>query len=205
MSPTTQAVLFSVALAIAPCGAHASTSTLSDAEWQRVLAGEYVVHPREEQRADLSLIGGTAWLRIHAPAEDVWQVITQPELYRSLLPYAIEATPDGQDVLVRHKVIFGEVTYRLRFQPNSTTHVLKFWVPEAWGALRAGWGELRVQALSADSCVVTWSVMADPDVGFLGSVFEGAVQRSVLSVPKLIQRFMATHVARPVMNVAAVD
>ncbi len=196
MSRTVQTLLVAAALAVSPWGVRASIEAPSAEEWQRVLAGEYVSHPRREQNGDLSLIGGTAWQRIDAPADDVWQVVARPELYRHLLPYAIDAMAEDQDVVIRHKVIMGEVAYRLRFEPHHDARVLQFRVPSAWGALRGGAGELRVTALDARSCVVTWSIMADPDVGFLGTVFSGAVQRAMLDVPKLLRRYVARHTAR---------
>lgn len=195
MSHTVQSMLVAAALAFAPCVARAAIRP-SEAEWRRVLAGEYVVHTQREERGDLTLIGGTAWLRVEASAEDVWEVVQEPGLYRHLLPYAVQAVPEGSDVVVTHKVIMGEVAYRLRFQPQEQARVLRFWVPEAWGALRAGWGELRVQPINDHACVVTWSIMAHPDVGFLGKVFRGAIQRTMLDVPRLIRRFMASHPAR---------
>jgi hypothetical protein len=190
-----QSLLVASALALAPCGAHAATSTPSEAEWRRVLAGEYVVHAQREERGDLLLIGGTAWQRVEASAADVWQVVQDPAFYHHLLPYAIQAVPDGADVVVTHKLTMGEVAYRLRFQPQDDARVLRFWVPEAWGALRAGWGELRVQPINDHACVVTWSIMAHPDIGFLGKLFRGAIQRTMLDVPKRIRRFMAAHPA----------
>jgi hypothetical protein len=177
--------------------AHALASTDSEPtrqEWQRVLAGEHVVRLQKQTTPDLDLIGGIAWQRIEAPAAVVWEIVTQPELYRALLPYAIDAQPiDEQDVLIRHRVIFGEVSYRLRFAPDPDAQVLRFWVPQAWGALRAGSGELRVQPLHDGACVVRWSIMADPDVGFLGKLFEGAVQRTMLAVPARIRKFVASQ------------
>jgi hypothetical protein len=170
------------------------------------MAGEFVAHPQREQNGELSLIGGTAWLRIDAPADEVWQVVAQPELYRHLLPYAVEADSLGEDVLIRHKVILGEVAYRLRFEPHHDERVLKFWVPTAWGALRAGAGELRITPVNDGACVVTWSIMAHPDVGFVGRLFRGAVQRAMLDVPKLIRRFMTrrdAQIARSAGRMAA--
>jgi hypothetical protein len=196
MSRTVQTLLVAAALAVSPWGVHASIEAPSAEEWRRVLAGEYVSHPRREQNGEQSFIGGTAWQRIDAPADEVWQVVALPELYRHLLPYAIDAMAEEQDVVIRHKVITGEVAYRLRFEPHHDLRVLQFRVPSAWGALRAGAGELRVTALDARSCVVTWSIMAVPDVGVIGTVFSGAVQRAMLDVPKLLRRYMARRTAR---------
>lgn len=196
MSRTVQTLLVAAALAVSPWGARASLDAPSAEEWKRVLAGEYVAHARRERDGELSLIGGTAWQRIDAPADEVWQVVVQPEHYRHLLPYAIDAMPQEQDVVIRHKVIMGEVAYRLHFEPHDDVRVLQFRVPGAWGALRGGSGELRVTPLSARSCVVTWSIMADPDVGFIGTVFSGAVQRAMLDVPKLLRRFMSRRAAQ---------
>lgn len=196
MSRTVQSLLVAAALCVVPWGVHASIDTPSAAEWRQVLAGEYISHPRREHDGELSLIGGTAWQRIEAPADEVWQVVVQPELYRHLLPYAIEAVSQQPDVVIRHKVILGEVAYRLRFQQHDETRVLKFWVPSAWGALRAGTGELRITPVNERSCVVAWSIMAHPDVGFLGRVFRGAVQRAMLDVPKLLRRFMTQRQAQ---------
>jgi hypothetical protein len=121
--------------------------------------------------------------------------VQQPALYRHLLPYAIDAVPEGDDVVIRHKVIVGEIAYRLRFRAHEAAHVLRFWVPEQWGALSAGWGQLRVQAVGPRACVVTWSIMAHPDVGFVGYLFRGIIQRTMLSVPKFIRRYMVHHPA----------
>jgi hypothetical protein len=196
MSRTVQTLLVAAGLTVAPWGVHASIGAPTEAEWRRVLAGEFVTHPQWEQNGELSLIGGTAWMRIDAPADEVWQVVVQPQLYRHLLPYAIDAMPLEQDVVIRHKVILGHVAYRLHFEPHDDARVLKFWVPTAWGALRAGAGELRVTPVDERSCVVTWSIMAHPDVGFVGKLFSGAVQRAMLDVPKLLRRFIAQRALR---------
>jgi hypothetical protein len=182
----------------------AASSEPTKQEWQRVLAGEHVVRPLEQERGDLELIGGIAWQRVEAPADVVWDTVTRPEHYRFLLPYAIEAQPaDDGDVLIRHRVIFGEVSYRLRFAADPEARVLRFHVPKAWGALRAGWGELRVKPLGDGACVVTWNVMADPHVGFLGGLFDGAVQRAMLAVPARIRKFVARQQAATAQRVTA--
>jgi Polyketide cyclase / dehydrase and lipid transport len=196
VSSTMRVSLVCVAcLSVADAHARAGSEPTQQ-EWRRVLAGEHVVRPQKQRMADLHLIGGVAWQRIEAPAEVVWDTVTRPELYRSLLPYAIDAQPlDERDVLIRHRVIFGEVSYRLRFAPDHEARVLRFRVPEAWGALRAGWGELRVKPLNERACVVSWSVMADPELGFVGRLFDGVVQKTMLAVPVSIRKFMAKQQA----------
>lgn len=175
--------------------AHALASAGSEPtqqEWRRVLTGEHVVRTQEQESGDLDLIGGIAWQRVEAPADLVWDVVTRPELYRFLLPYAVEARAlDAREVLIRHRVMLGDIHYRLRFAPDAEARVLRFRVPEAWGALRAGWGELRVRPLNDSACVVSWSIMADPDTGLLGRLFDGAVQKAMLAVPARIRKFVA--------------
>ena len=100
---------------------HALASTGSEPteqEWRKVLAGKHVVRPLRQQTSDLDLIGGLAWQRVEAPPDVVWDTVTRPELYRHLLPYAVDAQPlDEHDLVVRHRVIFGEISYRLRLAP----------------------------------------------------------------------------------------
>jgi hypothetical protein len=94
---------------------------------------------------------------------------------------------------MRHRVALGaEISYRLRFTRDDARRVLKFQVPAgAGGDVRAGFGELHVRELAPDSCVVAWTVFAKPDLGIVGSMFRGLIQRTMLEVPTRIRRFMA--------------
>ena len=194
------------ALLLVACGillpqlAQAAIFGLSDSEWQRLMTGERIVHKQSREHHGLDLFGGTAWQRVESPAAAVWDVVVQAELYRHLLPYAIEVNPvSDADVQLRHRVALGaEISYRLRFTRDDARRVLKFQVPAgAAGDVRAGFGELHVRELDDHSCVVAWTVFAKPDLGIVGSMFRGLVQRTMLEVPTRIRRFMArTHPGR---------
>jgi hypothetical protein len=185
---------------LAPQLAQAAIFGLSDTEWQRLMAGERVVHKQKREHNGLDLFGGTAWQRVESPASAVWDVVVQPELYLHLLPFTIAVSPISEaDVLLRHRVALGaEISYRLRFTRDDARRVLKFEVPEGTdGDVRAGFGELHVRALDERSCLVAWTVFAKPDLGIVGSMFRGLVQRTMLEVPTRIRRFMArSHPAR---------
>lgn len=191
-------LLSAISLAVvAPAGA--AFPSLTSHEWQRVMAGERVVREHEQRRGEFDLFGGEVWQRVDAPADAVWDLVVRPELYPQLLPYAVEARPVDDDILIRHRVALGrEASYRLRMQRDEAQRVLKFWVPpQSEGALRAGWGELHVRALGPDSCLVAWRIMADPDLGFLGGLFRGVVRRAMFEVPGRIKRYVARRAREP--------
>lgn len=194
MSVRVRALLLMACGILLPQLAQAAIFGLSESEWQRLLTGERIVHKQSREHHGLDLFGGTAWQRVESPADAVWQVVVQRELYLHLLPYAVEVSPLSEaDVQLRHRVALGaEISYRLRFARDDARRVLKFEVPAGTaGDVRAGFGELHVRALDDDSCVVAWTVFAKPDLGIVGSMFRGLVQRTMLEVPTRIRRFMA--------------
>jgi hypothetical protein len=191
-------LLSAISLAVvAPAGA--AFPRLTTLEWQRVMAGERVVREHEQRRGELDLFGGEVWQRIDAPADVVWDVVVRPELYPQLLPYAVEARPVEDEILIRHRIVLGrEASYRLRMERDEAQRILKFWVPpQSEGALRAGWGELQVRALGPERCLVKWTIMADPDLGFLGGLFRGVVRSAMFEVPARIKRYVARRASEP--------
>jgi hypothetical protein len=191
-------LLSAISLAVVvPAGA--AFPSLTTHEWQRVMAGERVVREHEQRRGEFDLFGGQVWQRIDAPADAVWDLVVRPELYPQLLPYAVEARPVDGDILIRHRVVLGrEASYRLRMQRDEAQRALKFWVPpQSDGALRAGWGELRVTPLGSERCLVVWTIMADPDLGFLGGLFRSVVRKTMFEVPTRIKRYVARRASEP--------
>lgn len=178
---------------LAPQLALAAFPALTELEWQRVMAGERVAHKQSRELDGMTLFGGTAWQRVDAPADVVWDVVSRPDQYLHLLPFAVEVNQLSEsEVLLRHRVAVGEVRYQLRFSHDPSRRVLKFSVPAGSGGdVRAGFGELQVRALDARTCVVAWTVFAKPDLGIVGGLFRGLVQRTMLEVPTRIKRYIA--------------
>lgn len=178
--------------AVHPRSARAVFSELTTQDWAQLNAGAQVVRKRTERAHGLELFGGVAWRRIDAPADEIWSIAVQPQFYRQLLPYAVEARPVQDCVRIRHVVGLSEVSYCVRMRRDDAKHILRFHVrPEPDGSVRRGWAELRVRPLTRSTSLIAWTVMAAPELGLWGGLFRDSVQDAMLQVPSRLQRLVA--------------
>ena len=69
----------------------AENRDFSKAEHNQLERGELVSRPITKQSGGMRLFGGTSWMLIQAPAEQVWQALQDIPRYTSMLPKAVEA------------------------------------------------------------------------------------------------------------------
>lgn len=191
-------LVLGVALAVYPprvaASAAAELHLFAPGERARLFAGELVTRPREVETGDRLWMGGSAWLIVDAPVERVWAVVARPELYRHLLPHAVESRPFRGGVSITHAVGPSRPSYRLKVQRDDRRRALRFAVlPNAASSVRAGHAQLSISSIDAVRSLVAWSVMADPELGLLGALLRASVQEAMLEVPLRIRDAMRTR------------
>jgi ribosome-associated toxin RatA of RatAB toxin-antitoxin module len=198
-----QQVLSAIA-AIALLAAAARTVTagtgrdLSKQERASLEAGALVSRPQAERRGSLDLIGGTSYQVINAPLRVVWSALLDTQYYPRMMPQVTEARlveatkPNERTVFIRQGAGPIERTYYLSVRLNEAQGDISFRVDERRPhTLRAAWGFYNVrQYADTNKTLLAYGVMADLDVGVLGSWLRGDVHEWLLKVPWTVKRFV---------------
>jgi len=179
-----------------PTAARAQSGGFDTSETQRLQRGELVTRPREEQRGELLLMGGTSFQVVNASADTVWQAIRDTRAYRHYLPQVERVrtmSATGQTKLVRishHRGPF-RAAYDMRLTFSDNLKTLQFRIdPRGDNDVREGWGYLRVQPYGRNRSMVTWAILADVGSGIAIGLLRAEVRRWILEVPRLLRTYM---------------
>jgi hypothetical protein len=200
------AVMLLAAVASAGTGNNRDFSTEERAS---LAAGALVSRPMLERRGSLDLMGGTSYQVINAPMSVVWRALLDTQYYPRMMPRVLEArlvTPsdpararalasDGTDqrtVFMRQGAGPFERNYYLTVNIREQRGDITFSVDERRPHdLRAAWGFYNVRPYADGSkTLLAYGVMADLDVGALGSWLRGDVHEWLLKVPWTVKRFV---------------
>lgn len=168
-------------------------------ERAKLARGELVTRPLERRRGQRVLVGGLSWLRIRAPREQLWRVVTDPTSYGNFLPSAessrVVARGDGAVVVqVRHRYGLVRAGYHavLRFDPDA--YMLSFTLDTRRPRdIRAGYGFIMLTAVGDDRTDVTWAAMADVGSDVVAGMLRPLMQEWMLRVPECLRGWALDH------------
>ena len=185
-------------LASAAHYAHAGTGRdLSTQERASLAAGALVSRPQAERRGSLDLIGGTSYQVINAPLRVVWSALLDTQYYPRMMPQVaeaklVEAQNTERTVFIRQGAGLLERAYYLSVRLNEAQGDISFRVDERRPHdLRAAWGFYNVRPYAdGNKTLLAYGVMADLNVGVLGSWLRDDVHEWLLKVPWTVKRFV---------------
>lgn len=185
-------------LASAAHYAHAGTGRdLSTKERASLAAGALVSRPQAERRGSLDLIGGTSYQVIDAPLRVVWSALLDTQYYPRMMPQVaeaklVEAQNTERTVFIRQGAGLLERAYYLSVRLNEAQGDISFRVDERRPHdLRAAWGFYNVRPYAdGNKTLLAYGVMADLNVGVLGSWLRDDVHEWLLKVPWTVKRFV---------------
>ncbi len=179
------ALVASVAAAQRP----SAGAPFTEEERQRLLAGELVRRPDARREGNFSYIGGTSWMRVAAPREQVWEVIDDVSRYPRLIPgvsdaRVVEELGSRRVIYLRHTYSFVSAAYHASVRSDRRRWTLTFELdPTRPHDVRDGRGFITLDRYGRGETIVTWGVMADVGSGIITGVFAPVIHDWILKVP----------------------
>jgi hypothetical protein len=174
-----------------------SQRDFSTEERASLAAGGLVSRPMLERRGTLDLMGGTSYQVIDAPLKVVWNALLDTSHYHRMMPRVLEARlvqagPRERTVFMRQGAGPFERNFYLAVHIHEELGDITFSVDEKRPHdLRAAWGFYNVRPYAeGKKTLLAYGVMADLDVGGLGSWLRGDVHEWLLKVPWTVKRFI---------------
>lgn len=158
-------------------------------ERERLLAGELVRRPDARREGPYSYIGGTSWIRVAAPREEVWAVIEDVSRYPRLIPgvseaRVVEERGSRRVIYLRHHYSFVSAAYHASVRADRRRWTLTFELdPTRPHDVRDGRGFITLDRYGRGETIVTWGVMADVGAGIITGVFAPVIHDWILKVP----------------------
>ncbi len=165
-------------------------------ERQRLIAGQLVRRPETRREGGNTYIGGTSWMRVRAPREQVWDAIVNAANYPRLIPgvdtaRVVEERGDERIVYLRHSYSFVSAAYFARVRVDRRHWTIHFELdPTQPHDVRDGRGFITLDRYRGDETIVTWGVMADVGSGILTGVFAPVIYDWILRVPWCVRGFV---------------
>lgn len=160
-------------------------------------SGALVSRPMSERRGSLDLMGGTSYQVIDAPLRVVWSALLDTRYYHRMMPRVLEAKlvsegADERTVFMRQGAGPFERNYYLTVRMNEERGDITFSVDQHRPHdLRAAWGFYNVRPYAdGNKTLLAYGVMADLNVGALGSWLKSDVHEWLLKVPWTVKRFV---------------
>lgn len=177
-----------------PClGQDATHKPFSPDEQKQLAAGHLVTRPVSERRADLRLIGGSAWQVINAPPAVVFRALLDTKHYDKLLPTVTGASlvteaETLRRVRLEHKKGPLGIAYRLALTIDPQRHDITFKLNDRLDSgLRAAWGFFALTPYGASKTLLSYGVMADPGEGLIVGIVRGVIHEWLLKVPAQVR------------------
>jgi len=186
-----------VALLTTAAAAGTGNRDLSKTERASLASGALVTRPQAERRGSLDLIGGTSYQIIDAPLRVVWSALLDTQYYPRMMPQVAEARlvevkEDERTVFIRQGAGLLERSYFLTVRVSESQGDISFRVDDRRPHdLRAAWGFYNVRPYaSGNKTLLSYGVMADLNVGLLGSWMRDDLHEWLLKVPWTVKRFV---------------
>ena len=178
-----------VALAAAPSPAASKTGGLTPEDKATLESGELVMKPKNEQRGNLKLFGGTSWQVVDVPLDTAWRAMQDLPSYKRIIPLATESDIKAKhgeetDLAIRQQWGPVDIRYVLQTTFDDDKRIMMFRLDHSQGEeLRAGWGFLRARAWKDGKTLISFGAMVDIGDGVLVSIIRPAVRRDLLKIP----------------------
>lgn len=170
--------------------AHAAPLTAGERE--ALARGECVRRPVDADLEEGTYIGGVSYCVAEAPAPVVLAMLADVSVYKRILALTIEANPVGrkggdQLVYFKHGGKLGTAGYTMRIRAADSGGVIRFWMDPAYEhEIDDVWGFVRVEAMGAASCLVTYAVLCDLGT-VIRVVFGERIREYALETPEHVR------------------
>lgn len=170
--------------------AHAAPLTAGERE--ALARGECVRRPVDADLEEGTYIGGVSYCVAEAPAPVVLAMLADVSVYKRILALTIEANPVGrkggdQLVYFKHGGKLGTAGYTMRIRAADSGGVIRFWMDPAYEhEIDDVWGFVRVEAMGAASCLVTYAVLCDLGT-VIRVVFGERIREYALDTPEHVR------------------
>ncbi len=170
----------------------------------RLLRGETVTRPQTVEEGDFHYVGGITYTIVDAPPEELAAVLENVRAYRQLLPRTKQAqlvAQSGPDFFVelRQGNALMETQYTLRARRDPAHHEVRFWLDQSRPhGIADAWGFFHYEAVppvasGPTRTLLTYGILVDVGPGLVRALFEEKLRGLMLSVPQLVQRYVAEH------------
>lgn len=192
------------ALALVAAASAATTAradALSPGDRARLDRRETVVREHTMERGDHRWIGGVTYTVVDASAAEVAAIFDDVEALSRVLPRTKSAkfvgSIDGDrliELVQGNALMEATYTVRVRHERGETRFWLEPTLPhgidDAWGYFRY---EPFIDASGEEHVLLTYGVLVDVGPGLVRDLFEEKVRTTLLSVPQLVRRQMASR------------
>lgn len=189
-----------LAAALACAASPARAERLTQAEAERLDAGAIVVRPQVLEEGDARYVGGVSYAIVSADVDDLASVFDDVGAYTELLPRTKRARLVGENEGARYIELSQgnsvlSTSYTIRLRHDRAGRVVRFRLDPSHPhpALRDAWGFFRYEPIPNDPSrvLLTYGVLADLGAGVVRDLFEDKVRTIMLTVPELVQRYVA--------------
>lgn len=181
-----------IALSVLTASAVAQGGGFAPEERRRLLEGELVTRNVSSRRGGDSMFGGTSWMRVRAPIEQVWRTVREPSAYPQLIPSlararVVEDRGDERVVHMVHRYAIASTSYYVRMRVNAEAHEIRFELDRSRPHdVRAGRGFVSLSPYQGDT-IVSWGMLADVGAGVLQDVFGPFLNQWLLLPPRCVR------------------
>ena len=202
-----------VALAVlsGPRAADASDASPPDAQFAalgaedsaRLARGETVTRPQTVDADDRHYVGGVTYTIVDASPEELASLLGDLRAWRKVLPRTKQARLVGENgpdffVELHQGNALLEAKYTLRARKDPAHHEERFWLDKRRPhAIADAWGFFHYEPVPSPSgsprTLVTYGVLVDLGPGIVRELFEERLRGLMLSVPRLLQRYVAEN------------
>ncbi|MFK7987053.1 MAG: SRPBCC family protein [Sandaracinaceae bacterium] len=188
---TVLGALTALALFTSPVAAQGQQPFSAD-ERAQLLRGEMVRRDVSRSENGASLFGGASWMRVDAPLERVWALITSPSSYPRLIPslesVRVVERVEGETVMAMHHAFgIGDADYFARMRVDEPTRTISFELDtERPRDVQSGRGFITLSPFRGGT-IVAWGMLADVGAGMLQRMFGSFLNDWLLKPPRCIR------------------
>ncbi len=187
------AVLLWLALAsLATATASAQSRAFSAGEQRRLLSGELVRRDASGEREGRRLFGGTSFIRVRAPLDEVWAVVRDPARYTRLIPSlarvrVVERRDEQVLLWMQHRYALSTTAYHATMRFDAAAHRVEFELDASRPRdVDGGRGFLELASYEGDT-IVSWGMIADVGDGLVARVFGPFLAEWLLKPPRCLR------------------
>ena len=181
---------------------------LDATESARLLRGETIVREQTIETDTRRYVGGVTYTLVNTSPDELAAVLEDVRAYRQVMPRTKQALLVGENgpeffVELRQGTALMEAKYTLRAKKDPAHHEVRFWLDQSRPhGIADAWGFFRYEAMPATSAgpprtLLTYGVLVDLGPGIVRELFEERLRAMMLSVPRLLQRYVAQNLRAP--------
>lgn len=161
-------------------------------ERAQLLRGEMVRRDVSRSENGATLFGGASWMRVEAPIDRVWALITSPASYPRLIPslesVRVVERDEGETVMAMHHAFgIGEADYFARMRVDAPARTISFELDtDRPRDVQSGRGFITLSPFRGGT-IVAWGMLADVGAGMLQRMFGSFLNDWLLKPPRCIR------------------